>query len=629
VSGFLNSVMWKHKASDAESVRTERIETGGQVKRSVPERVADHARTAPHAIALRAGGRAMSYGELDQRADAVAGYLRSIGVGPETVVGIALARGFERVIACLGVWRAGGAFLPLDPSAPEAQLRRLLDDAAALAVIGVPASVNRLASIARLPVSLGADGNALAPFALRAVRETNRPNDLAYVIYTSGSTGEPKGVEITHGNLAHLLDWHQAAFDVGAGDTISHIAALDFDAAIWEVWSCLGAGATLAIADETARRSAMRLKQWLCNEQVSIAYAPTPLAELLIGMDWPAATRLRYLLTGGDTLHVFPRPELPFAVVNNYGPAECTIVATSGLMPTRGAEGALPTIGKAIAGTSIHILDADGAPVPPGWPGELCIGGGGVGRGYRNRAAATAQRFIPDRFNQEPGARLYRTGDLASMLPNGEICFRGRVDSQVKIRGYRVEPDGTAAHLARHPAVASCAVVPRCTVQGERYLAAYVVAAAGQSSSTTEELRAFLAQTLPEYMIPAAFIGIAELPLTGSGKLDKDALPEPSRENGLERRRFRAPATPTETKLAAIVAEVLGAEGIGAEDNFFLLGGHSALGTQIVVRARDAFGIELTLWHLFEARTVANLAATIDRLLAAKRDQAVKRALGD
>jgi amino acid adenylation domain-containing protein len=619
--------MWKHKASDAESVQTERIEAGGQVKGSVPERVAEHARAAPHAIAVRAGRRAMSYGELDQRADAVAGYLRSIGVGPETVVGIALERGFDRVIACLGVWRAGGAFLPLDPSAPEAQLRRLLDDAAALAVIGPSASVDRLASVARLPVSLGADGNALAPFAVRAVRETNRPNDLACVIYTSGSTGEPKGVEITHGNLSHLIDWHQAAFEVTAADTTSHIAALGFDAAVWEAWSCLSAGATLAIADETARRSAMRLKQWLCDEQVSIAYVPTPLAELLIGMEWPAATRLRYLLTGGDTLHVFPRPELPFAVVNNYGPAECTIVATSGLMPTRGAEGALPTIGKAIAGTSIHILDADGAPVPPGWPGELYIGGRGVGRGYRHRPAATAQHFIADRFSQERGARLYRTGDLASMLPNGEICFRGRVDSQVKIRGYRVEPDSIAVHLARHAAIAACAIVPRRTVQGEKYLAAYVVAAAGQSS-TTEELRAFLAQTLPEYMIPAAFIGVAELPLTSSGKVDQEALPEPDRKNGLARSGFRAPATSTEIKLAGIVAEVLGAEGIGADDNFFLIGGHSALGTQIVVRARDAFGIELTLWHLFEARTMANLAATIDRLLTAKRAKAVKRALG-
>ena len=625
--------MWKHqKSGDAESVRIHRIEAGEQVNRSVPERVVDHARAAPHAIALRAGaGRAMSYGELDQRADGVAGYLHSIGVGRETIVGIGLERGFERIVACLGVWRAGGAFLPLDPSAPEARLRGLLDDARALAVIGPAASINRLASVSRLPVTLGTDGNALAQFARRAVRETNRPDDLAYVINTSGSTGEVKAVEITHGNISHLLDWHHAAFGVTAADTASHVAGLGCDAAIWEVWSCLGAGATLTIADDATRRSALRLKQWLCDEQVSIGFVPTPLAELLIGMAWPAATRLRYLLTGGDTLHVFPPAELPFAVVNNYGPAECAIVATSGLVAARSGDGALPSIGKPIAGTTIHIIDNDGAPVAPGWPGELCIGGRGVGRGYRDRPDLTAERFIADPFSREPGARLYRTGDLASMLPSGEICFRGRIDDPVKIRGYRVEPDGIAAHLARHPAVASCAVTPRQSALGEKYLVAYVVAARGHSS-TAEELRAFLAQTLPEYMIPAAFIGLAELPLTSNGKLDKDALPEPSRANRLDQSGFRAPATPTEIKLAAIVAEVLGAEGIGADDNFFLIGGHSSLGAQIVIRARSTFGVEMTLWHLFEARTVANLAATIETLLAAKSeptgDKAAKRALG-
>jgi acyl carrier protein len=249
----------------------------------------------------------------------------------------------------------------------------------------------------------------------------------------------------------------------------------------------------------------------------------------------------------------------------------------------------------------------------------LCIGGRGVGRGYRNRPEMTVERFVTDPFSSEPGARLYRTGDLASMLPNGEIRFRGRIDDQVKIRGYRVEPDGIAAYLARCPAVASCVVVPRATARGEKYLAAYIVAT-GERASSSEELRAFLAQSLPEYMIPAAFISLAELPLTGSGKLDKDALPEPSSENLLDQTGFRAPSTPTEIKLAAIVAEVLGTEGISTDDNFFLIGAHSSAGTQIVIRAREAFGVELTLWHLFEARTVAKLAATIENLLAAKPD---------
>jgi acyl carrier protein len=251
----------------------------------------------------------------------------------------------------------------------------------------------------------------------------------------------------------------------------------------------------------------------------------------------------------------------------------------------------------------------------------LCIGGRGVSRGYRNRHEAPAARFGADPFSNGPGARLYRTGDLASVQPNGEIGFRGRIDDQVKVHGCRVEPDGIAAHLARHPAVASCTIVPRESVPGERYFVAYVVVA-GEQSLASEELRAFLAQTLPEYMIPAAFVGLADLPLTSSGKLDKDALPEPSGDNSLDQSGFRAPSTATEIKLATIFAEVLGAEGIGADDNFFLIGGQSLLGTQVVLRAREAFGIELTLWHLFEARTVANLATTIETLLAAKRHSA-------
>lgn len=627
--------MWKlQNSSDVENVgQNSRVEAGEQINRSVPQRVAERANAAPHAIALRAGSSGtMSYGELDARADAVAGYLRSIGVGRETVVGIALGRSFERVVAMLGVWRAGGALLPLDPSWPEARQRHVLDNAHALAVIGHAATVNHLASAARLPVALDGHADALAQFAGRGVRELNRPDDLAYVIYTSGSTGEPKGVEITHGNLAHLVAWHHAAFDVTASDVASHVAGLGFDAAIWEVWACLSAGATLTMANDETRSSAALLQRWLLDERVSIGFVPTMLAELLITMEWPSPSPLRFLLTGGDTLHVFPRPDLPFATINNYGPTECTIVATSGAVPSRSLDGGLPTIGKAIAGTTIHLLDEDGAPVAPGWPGEICIGGAGVGRGYRNLPESTAQRFIADPFGKVPDARLYRTGDMASALPNGEICFRGRIDNQIKIRGYRVEPDGIAANLSRHSAVASCAVVARENPQGEKQLVAYVVSRDGQNVAA-EELRSFLANTLPDYMLPAAFVGVAQLPLTSSGKLDKDALPAPTGDNSLEQMGFRAPTTPTETRLAAIVAEVLGASRIGADDNFFLIGGHSLLGTQVVIRARETFGVELTLWHLFEAQTVANLAATIEALLMAKldsmSDEEAKRLLGN
>jgi amino acid adenylation domain-containing protein len=625
--------MWKQeKTRDAESARNNpRVVTDGQANRNVPQRVAHHAATTPHAVALRAGSARMTYGELDARANAVAGYLRSIGVGRETVVGITLDRSFDRIAASLGVWRAGGAFLPLDPSWPEERLRSLLDESQALAVIGLNASVNRLATVSRLPMALDGHADALTQFAAREIHEINNAQDLAYVIYTSGSSGEPKGVEITHGNLESLIAWHLTAFDMTSGDTASHVAGLGFDASLWEVWSCLAAGATLTLASDETRSSAMLLKQWLLDEQVTIGFVPTPLAELMATMEWPATTTLRYMLTGGDTLHVFPRPDLPFALINNYGPTECTVVATSGAVPSHATDGNLPTIGKAITGTTLHLLDENGVPVAPGWPGEICVGGPSVGRGYRFRPDLTEGRFVADPFSSVPGARLYRTGDLGHCLPNGEILFRGRIDNQVKIRGYRVEPDAIAATLARHPAVASCAVIARDNSQGEKQLVAYLVAAPGQEIAA-EELRAFLANALPDYMNPAAFVGLVALPLTSSGKIDKDALPEPDDENSLEQSQFRAPTTPTETRLASIVAEVLGASEIGADDNFFLIGGHSLLGTQVVIRAREAFGVELTLWHLFEAQTVANLAATIEQLLLAKletmSDEEAQRLLG-
>ena len=624
--------MWKQeKLRDAESGRTNPRVAKDRQAHHVPQRVAAHAAATPQAVALRLGDARMTYGELDARADAVAGYLRSIGVGRDSLVGIVLDRSFDRIVAALGVWRAGGAFLPLDPTWPEERLRGLLDMSESVAVIGLDATVNRFTTISRLPLALDGHASTLAQFAGRDVRAPNAADDLAYVIYTSGSTGEPKGVELTHGNLDSLIAWHLAAFDMTSADVASHVAGLGFDASIWEVWSCLAAGATLTLAGEETRSSAALLKQWLVDEQVTIGFVPTPLAEMMATMTWPAATALRYMLTGGDTLHVFPRPDLPFALINNYGPTECTVVATSGEVPAHAVDGDLPTVGKAIIGTTIHLLDENGTPVAPTWPGEICIGGPSVGRGYRGRPDLTASRFIADPFSSVPGARLYRTGDLGSLLPNGEILFRGRLDNQVKIRGYRVEPDGIAATLARHPAIASCAVVARDSAQGEKQLVAYLVAAP-ELEIAAEELRAFLANALPEYMIPAAFVSLAALPMTSSGKIDKDALPEPSDDNSLEQNQFRAPTTPTETRLAAIVAEVLNTPEIGADDNFFLIGGHSLLGTQVVIRAREAFGVELTLWHLFEAQTVANLAATIEQLLLAKleamSDEEAQRLLG-
>jgi acyl carrier protein len=326
---------------------------------------------------------------------------------------------------------------------------------------------------------------------------------------------------------------------------------------------------------------------------------------------------LRLLLTGAETLHTFPRAGLPFAVVNNYGPTECAVVATSGIVPSESNQTTtLPTIGRPIANVQVHVLDEQGKPAQDGESGEIYIGGAGVARGYRNRPGLTAKRFLPDPFSAGENARMYRTGDLGRTLPDGQIVFEGRVDNQEKIRGYRIEPDEIASALNRHPAVSS-SVVAGDGAAGERRLVAYFVAA-GAEPVMADDLREFLSQSLPEHMVPSMFIRLDALPQTSQGKLDRAALPKPTAGTALGGLDYRAAATPTERRIAAVIAKVLGTDQIGADDNFFLLGGHSLLGTQVVIQVRQAFGIELTLRHLFNAPTVASLATTVEGLVLQK-----------
>lgn len=597
---------------------------------SVPQRVAAYARQTPNAPALESDLGRMSYGELGRAADRLAAHLRRLGIGPDVPVGLCLPRSLERIVAVQAIWRAGGAFVALDPAWPAERLRSLIDDAGAPVVIAEAAGADQLAGLGLTTVVLARDAAAIDAGAPLDAPQAPGPESLAYVVYTSGSSGAAKGVEITHGNLLNLVLWHQSAFGVRPGDRASHIAGLGFDAAVWEVWPYLASGASVVLADEAVRTSPEALGGWLAQQNIDVAFVPTTLAEPLLAFPWPQDAALRFLLTGADTLHSYPPAGLPFALVNNYGPSECAVVATSGIVDAGGAENILPPIGRPIANTQIHLLDPDGEPVADGRVGEIVIGGLGVGRGYRNRPDLTEERFAPDRFSARPGARLYRTGDLGRRLPDGQIEFHGRVDDQVKIRGHRVEPDEVTAALNRHPSVAASAVVARET-GCLRSLAAYVVPAAGRAPDP-DELREFLAALLPEYMVPASFVRLDALPLTANGKLDKAALPEPGYADLAGQAPSRAPQTPTEERLAEIVAAVLGLERVGVDDNFFLLGGHSLLATQVVMRARAAFGVELTLRHLFEAKTVANLAEAVEGLLlealAGLSDEEARRLAG-
>ncbi|MDQ2877459.1 MAG: non-ribosomal peptide synthetase [Pseudomonadota bacterium] len=581
-----------------------------------PDAIARMARAHPDAAALIAPCGILSYAELDARANRIAAWLRTVGVGPNSLVGICMERSFDQLTVALGTWKAGGAYLPLDPSWPDGRLRMIVEDAQCTVIIGRDETADRLVGIATLVLALDWNAPRLTPEAGDIPPAPISPDALAYVIYTSGTTGRSKGVEVTHGNLAHLIAWHNAAFAITPQDRGSHIAGLSFDAAIWEVWPYLCAGASVALATDDVRTSDVRLRAWLIVQGVTVAFVPTALAQELIRDDWATGTRLRYMLTGADRLLGRPRAGLPFVLVNNYGPTECTVVATSApVAPDADGEG-LPPIGYPIGATTIHILDADGAPVDRGRQGEIYIGGPQVARGYRRQPQLTAERFVPDPGGA-PGARLYRTGDLGSWRTDGQIAFHGRADDQVKVRGHRVEPEEAAGALRAHPAIRSGAVIASPGADGGDMLVAYVVTIADVSA---EALREFLARTLPDYMIPTAFVQMGALPLTANGKLDRAALPKASDGNALASAVFAGPQTPAEERLAAILEAVLGRGNVGVDDNFFLLGGHSLLGTQVVLRAGEAFGVELTLRDLFQAPTIRQLALRIEELVMAMID---------
>ncbi len=560
-----------------------------EVRRNcLPQLISATAAATPDATALRMGSRLLSYAELDARAETLAARLKVLGVGPEVVVGVGLERSFEYVIAALAVWKAGGAYLPVDLEWPEERRVFMLEDARAAVAI-----------------SPGLKLEVLRETAGVAAGEITREN-LAYIIYTSGSTGRPKGVEVTHGNLLNLVFWHRRTFGITAEDRASHVAGLAFDAAVWELWPYLSAGASVTLADETTRTSPDLLREWLAAEGVTVSFVPTALAEPMFQGTWKTK-RLRYLLTGADTLHQYPAAGLPFQLVNNYGPTECTVVATSGVVKSTSVYGK-PSIGSAIANMQIHLLNDKLQPVEPGETGEIYIGGTGVARGYRNRPELTAERFLTT-----ASGRIYRTGDLGALLPDGQIAFHGRVDYQEKIRGHRIEPDEIVSVLARHRKIAA-AVVGGVGANCSRQLVAYIVPVAGDAPRTSE-LREFLSRELPEYMIPSAWVKIAALPLTENGKVDRKALPEPTSENALDATAYRAPESAVETQMASILAELLHVERVGLDDNFFLLGGHSLLGTQLVLRAKERFGVTLTLRDLFTAQTIGKLSDEIERQL--------------
>jgi amino acid adenylation domain-containing protein len=603
---------------------------------SLSQLMAEQAASAPDSLAVKTGGESLTYAELEVRSNRLAEHLRSFafsrpGAEPDALIGIFLERSIDSVISAVAVLKAGAAYLPLDPALPADRLTFMLRDSGASAVITRQGLRGKLPAGPWTVVQMDAEQERIASYPGKKLDDSTDASCLAYVIYTSGSTGQPKGVEITRGGLANLVNWHLGAFGVTKNDRASLLASIGFDATVWELWPYLAVGASVHIPDDAVRNQVERLRDWMVAEKISIGFVPTPLAELLILLEWPAASGLRILLTGADTLHRRPPQGLPFTLVNNYGPTESTVVATSGEVAPAGADSKQPSIGRAIDGTQIHILDEQMRPMAPGVAGELFIGGAGLARGYRNRPELTAERFVPNPFSNGSGSgRLYRTGDRARVLSNGEIEFLGRLDDQVKIRGYRVELDEISSVLDTHPEVKASAVTVAGADAGtslgtgagageEKRLIAYLVLnPAAQPSANT--FREYLQRHVPDYMIPAVFVCVESLPLTINGKVDRAALPAPNGST-LAEEDYVAPRSVVEQRLAALIAPLLRLERVGANDNFFLLGGHSLLGTQLLTRISETFGVELSLLTIFDHPTLAGMSAEIENLILAKLDQ--------
>jgi amino acid adenylation domain-containing protein len=573
--------------------------------------VTAQAASRPHAVALAAGEEVISYAELEQRSNQLARYLMSMGVAIDQPIGLCMERSPSMVLAALAILKAGGVYVPLDSSIPAERLNFVLQDAGIRVLVTRGDAGNKIPAGNWIVVDLDKQAEQIAACLSDKTEHEIKGENLAYVIYTSGSTGQPNGVEITHAGLSNLVSWHCQAFEVKPQDRASHQAAVGFDAAVWEVWPYLAAGASVHMPAQSLSRDPKALRDWLLTERISITFLASPLAEQMLALEWPRTCALRFLLTGADTLHRRPSPDMPFILVNNYGPTECTVVATSGtVLP--GDNSVSPSIGRPIDDTQAYILDEQMQQVPAGTVGELYIGGAGLARGYHNRPKLTAHRFVPNPFGS--GDRLFRTGDLGRYLENGEIEFLGRTDDQIKIRGFRIEPNEIIRVLREHPLVETSTIWARQNQDGDKQLFAYVVPVPG-ATPTAEELREHLRKHLPDYMIPSGFVRMESLPVTPNGKIDRNALPLPNSGNMLQEEDFIAPEGIVQQHVAAIIASLLRNERVGANDNFFLLGGHSLLGTQLITRINESFGVELTLLQLFDHPTVAEISQEIEKLI--------------
>jgi amino acid adenylation domain-containing protein len=600
------------------AVKTERpndisaaTSSGTISKNCVHELFEAQAERTPNAIAIQCEKHRLTYAQLNVRANQVAHWLQKHGVKPERLVALCLERSLDSVIALLGVLKAGGAYVPLDPAFPRRRLAQILEESQPQVMITQPALQQMASSVSKHTLVMGAP--ALASMSWENPGSEVQSNNLAYVIFTSGSTGRPKGVQIEHRSLVNFLQSMAREPGLSANDTLVAVTTFSFDIAGLEIFLPLIAGARAVIAGRDIALDGRALRQLLQDSNATMMQATPITWRILLESGWQGREGLK-VLCGGEAMP----PELAREMIprcgtlwNLYGPTETTIWST--VSRVRSVENRIP-IGRPIANTQVYIVDDQLRQVPAGATGELLIGGEGLARGYLNQPELTAERFIPNPFNPDPTSRLYKTGDLCCFRRDGAIEYLGRNDNQVKIRGYRIELGDIEAALESHPRVKQAAAK---VVEGpgrERSIVGYVVAPGVE----TYELRTYLTERLPQYMLPSLFVKLAELPLTPNRKVDRNALPMPQGANTLAGDHDLSPREGLEKRVAEFVAVLLGLERVGANDNFFLIGGNSLFCTQLIARILNDFGVELPMRCVVESPTTAQLARQIESTMAAR-----------
>ncbi|MDZ7342104.1 MAG: non-ribosomal peptide synthase/polyketide synthase, partial [candidate division KSB1 bacterium] len=566
----------------------------------------------PDAIAVVFEGQQLTYRELNARANQLANFLREQGIGPDKIVGISVERSIEMVVGLLGIMKAGGAYLPIDPNYPKDRIGYMLLDAGMSILLTQERLLPNFPADEIRIVCLDRDWGQIASYGSSNLTVNTTPDNLAYMIYTSGSTGRPKGVMLHHRGLCNLTHSQIQDFAVTSASRVLQFASFSFDASVSEIFMALLTGARLYLASSDTLMSMPQLIRLLQAEEITTVTLPPSLLRILPNDNLPA---LETIISAGEacTKDIARRWASDRRLINAYGPTESTIGVTSYRVTEISEQGMTIPIGRPIQNVQLYILDRHMNPVPRGVKGELFIGGIGLARGYYQRPDLTAEKFIPNPFSSYPGARLYRTGDLARFLPDGNIEFLGRIDQQVKVRGFRIELGEIESAISQHPAIQDVVVLAldKGEAKSIKQLVAYIVSTT-PDAPTVRELRDFLKDQLPEYMIPTAFVRLEKLPLLPNGKIDRKALPEPEAAETRAGQAYVAPRTPTEEILASIWSQMLEVEQIGVYDNFFELGGHSLIATQLMSRIRDTFDVELPIRHLFETPHIAYLSQVID-----------------